>query len=134
MTDVFSKKKRSEVMSRIRSKGNKKTELRLIEILKKHSIKGWRRNYPIYGKPDFVFPKHRLAIFVDGCFWHGCPEHYNKPATNREFWRKKLESNIKRDEDVNTTLRKKNWTVLRIWQHELKDKNQVVTKILSSMK
>ena len=130
MADVFSKEKRSDVMSKIRSKGNKKTEIRLIEIFKKYSVKGWRRNYPIYGKPDFVFSKHRLAIFVDGCFWHGCPEHYNKPATNAEFWRKKLETNIKRDEIVNATLKDKNWTVLRIWQHELNDEELIANKIL----
>ncbi len=75
MADVFSKSKRSKVMAAIRSKGNKDTELRLAFILRAYGIKGWRRHYPLPGKPDFVFPKQRLAVFVDGCFWHSCPKH-----------------------------------------------------------
>ena len=74
MTDVFSKKKRSQVMAAIRSKGNKTTELRLASILRAHGISGWRRHQPLFGKPDFVFRRERLAVFVDGCFWHGCPQ------------------------------------------------------------
>ncbi|RME92823.1 MAG: very short patch repair endonuclease [Verrucomicrobia bacterium] len=119
MADVFTKEKRSEVMSRIRGSGNKDTELALIAVFRRHGITGWRRNQPVYGKPDFVFPRLRVAVFVDGCFWHGCPQHCKQPSNNREFWAKKLEANKKRDRLVNRTLRSRGWKVVRIWEHEL---------------
>lgn len=78
----------------------------------------------MFGKPDFVFRERRLAIFVDGCFWHCCPKHTTQLATNRTFWRKKLSRNKHRDKLVNRTLRQHGWTVLRIWQHELVRKNE----------
>jgi DNA mismatch endonuclease (patch repair protein) len=117
--DVFTKAKRSEVMSRIRSRGNRGTELRLIAIFREHGITGWRRHRPVFGKPDFVFPKLRVAVFVDGCFWHACPQHYTAPANNATFWRKKQAANRRRDRLVNRTLRKSGWRVLRIWEHSL---------------
>ena len=124
MADVFTRAKRSEVMSRIRGRNNKSTELELIRIFRASSITGWRRNQPLFGKPDFVFRVSRVAVFVDGCFWHGCPIHCNSPATNSEFWSKKLNANIKRDLSVTRTLRQKEWRVIRIWEHELSKKNQ----------
>ena len=125
MPDVFTKAKRSEVMSRIRGRGNKNTELALVNLFRRHKITGWRRHPKIFGKPDFVFPKFKLVVFVDGCFWHGCPKHATKPATNRTFWRNKFARNQARDRIVNRTLRQLGWTVLRIWQHELVRKNEV---------
>ena len=77
MADVFSKRKRSEVTSRIRGRGNKDTELALAMLMRRHRISGWRRNQNVFGKPDFVFRKLKLAVFVDECFWHGCPKHCN---------------------------------------------------------
>lgn len=106
-------------MSRVRGKGNKATELALIKLLRRLGIPGWRRSAQVFGKPDFVFPKYRLAIFVDGCFWHGCPKHGTQPASNREFWKAKLARNKARDGLVKRTLRQRGWRVLRIWQHEL---------------
>jgi DNA mismatch endonuclease (patch repair protein) len=123
MADVFTKSKRSEVMSRIRGRGNKATELALAKLLRRHRINGWRRNQPVFGKPDFVFPKLKLAIFVDGCFWHGCPRHATKPKNNRAFWRRKLSSNKARDVLVTRALRRAGWRVLRVWEHELAKKN-----------
>lgn len=119
MADVFTKTKRSEVMSRIRSSGNKETELALIKLFRQNKIAGWRRHYPLFGKPDFVFPNQRLAVFVDGCFWHGCPKHSNMPRNNRAFWKRKLDSNKARDRKVNRMLRQKGWRVIRIWEHDL---------------
>src|ERR1700690_4266974 len=110
-------------MSRIRGRGNKDTEVALAKLLRRHGIKGWRRHQLIFGKPDFIFPKFRLAVFVDGCFWHGCPKHATKPKNNRAFWRRKLSANKKRDRLVNQTLRARGWRVLRIWEHELARKN-----------
>lgn len=124
MVDVFSKEKRSEVMSRIRGHGNRDTELAMIRVFRKHGIIGWRRHRPVFGKPDFVFPKYKLAVFVDGCFWHGCPQHYKSPATNGQFWEKKRKANKDRDKQVNKTLKEKGWSVVRIWEHELAVRSQ----------
>ena len=119
MSDVFTKAKRSEVMSRIRGRGNKDTELALAKIFRLNRITGWRRNQPVFGKPDFIFPKLKLAIFVDGCFWHACPKHATKPKNNAAFWRKKLAANKRRDALVTRTLRSARWRVLRIWECDL---------------
>ncbi|GAB4403935.1 MAG: very short patch repair endonuclease [Anaerolineales bacterium] len=129
MTDVFTKQKRSEVMSRIRGKGNKDTELAMIRILRKHHISGWRRNQPVLGKPDFVFPGRKIALFVDGCFWHGCPKHSNVPENNHAFWAKKLKANKERDKVVNRELRRLGWKVVRVWEHELKLPDKVIVKL-----
>jgi DNA mismatch endonuclease (patch repair protein) len=124
MPDVFTKAKRSEVMSRIRSRGNKDTELALAKLFRRHKITGWRRNQKLFGKPDFVFPKLRLAVFVDGCFWHGCPMHTTQPKNNRAFWKNKFNRNKARDHLVTRILRSQVWRVLRIWEHELARKNE----------
>jgi DNA mismatch endonuclease (patch repair protein) len=153
MADVFSKKKRSEVMSRIRSRGNAATELALARLLRANKISGWRRhvllsvgssrgneaqtenrqskigNPKLMGassrrllrvRPDFVFPKLKLAVFVDGCFWHGCPQHATQPKANRAFWKNKFARNRARDLLVTRALRRANWRVLRIWEHTLR--------------
>lgn len=117
-------------MSRIRGKGNKDTELATIQILRKYHISGWRRNQALLGKPDFVFSKQKIALFVDGCFWHGCPQHSNMPKNNRSFWKSKLEGNKKRDRFVSRDLRKAGWKVVRIWEHELKNPSKIITKLM----
>ena len=119
VADVFSIKKRSAIMSRIRGRGNKETELALMKLLRRRHITGWRRHRPVFGKPDFVFPEARTAVFVDGCFWHGCPKHSSIPVGNRPFWMKKLAANKARDRLVNRTLRKAGWRIVRIWEHDL---------------
>jgi DNA mismatch endonuclease (patch repair protein) len=111
-------------MSRVRGRGNRRTELALIFVFRRAGIFGWRRNQPVFGKPDFVFRSHRLAVFVDGCFWHGCPQHGTKPRNNAAFWRKKLAANQIRDRLVTRTLRQAGWRVLRIWEHELTKKHE----------
>jgi DNA mismatch endonuclease (patch repair protein) len=126
MADFLTPTQRSDVMSRVRGHGNTATELQLIQVFRRHKIIGWRRNIPIFGKPDFVFAAIRVALFVDGCFWHGCPRHKSYPVTNRSFWQKKLEGNIARDKLVNKTLRKNGWKVVRVWQHELKGNNHAI--------
>ena len=116
MADVFGPSKRSEVMSRIRPTGNKATEQAVRILLKRNKITGWRRQIRIYGKPDFAFPRQKVAVFVDGCFWHGCPKCYTRPKTNRVFWDKKREDNMARDKRVTRQLRRQGWKVIRIWQ------------------
>jgi DNA mismatch endonuclease (patch repair protein) len=120
MTDIFSKNKRTQIMKANKRRGNKSTELKLIEIFKKNGIKGWRRNYKLFGSPDFVFLEERTAIFTDGCFWHGHDCRNTKPSTNKDYWQKKIENNKKHDRSVNETLKTKNWKVIRIWECELK--------------
>ena len=123
MTDVFTKAKRSEVMSRIRSHGNRRTELALIALFRAYGLTGWRRRQAVFGKPDFVFRRQKVALFVDGCFWHGCPKHGTKPKTNASFWSEKIRRNKARDRLVNAALRKSGWKVVRVWEHELRRKN-----------
>ena len=120
MADIFSKKKRSQVMAAIRSTGNKATELKLISILQANGITGWRRNVKLAGKPDFIFRRERLAVFVDGCFWHGCKRHCRLPETNRRYWQDKIAGNAARDRKSILRLKKSGWRVLRIWEHSLK--------------
>ena len=129
MVDVFDKAKRSAVMSRIRSEGNRGTELRLIELMRAYKVTGWRRKQKIFGRPDFVFWQSRTAVFVDGCFWHGCRKCGLNPVTNAEFWSTKIAGNKMRDRKVNCELRRLGWRVVRIWGHELKNGAKVIEQL-----
>lgn len=130
--DTVSKTRRSAIMASVRSSGNKSTELRFITFMKSHGIKGWRRRFTMEGKPDFVFPKSRLAVFIDGCMWHGCPTHCRIPHTNRSYWVSKIEGNRTRDRKVTRTLRKSGWCVIRVWEHEVSER--VVEKKIKRIK
>lgn len=123
-TDVFDGKKRSEIMSKVHSKGNKSTELKLIQVFRKNGIIGWRRNYPVKGHPDFVFMDKKIAIFVDGCFWHGHDCRNTQPSDNADYWSKKRERNMKHDREITELFERRGWTVIRIWECELKKKNR----------
>ncbi len=108
-------------MSRIRARGNRDTELRLISIFRTNRITGWRRNRRVFGKPDFIFPSEKLAVFVDGCFWHrhrGCKLAYT-PKSRLAFWQRKFDNNVARDRIVTRALRISGWKVLRIWECQL---------------
>lgn len=126
MADIFDSKKRSDIMSKVRSKNNKSTELKLIQIFQENNIKGWRRNYPVKGHPDFVFLDKKIAIFVDGCFWHGHDCRNTRPSDNAEYWNKKRERNMKHDKEVTALFEQRGWNVIRIWECELKKKNRAV--------
>lgn len=123
--DTFSKTERSYIMFCVKGENNKSTELKLITLFRKHDITGWRRKYKLAGKPDFVFPKRKTAVFVDGCFWHGCQKHLRMPSSNRTYWERKIGKNIERDRAVNEKLAGKGWNVIRIWEHDLKNVNSV---------
>lgn len=129
MTDVFTPQKRSEVMSRIRSAGNRETEVAFAKILRCEGIAGWRRNAPVFGKPDFVFRRERVVVFVDGCFWHHCPRHGKIPKTRQKYWREKILYNIDRARKVNRELRRSGWKVIRFWSCELKDRKRLPRKL-----
>ena len=123
VADIFDKEKRSDIMRQVKSKKNKSTELRLIEIFKQNGVTGWRRNYPVKGRPDFVFPKRKIAVFVDGCFWHGHDCRNTRPVDNQSYWQQKQERNMKHDQEVSAMFEMRGWTVLRIWECELKKNN-----------
>jgi DNA mismatch endonuclease (patch repair protein) len=133
MSDVFSKAKRSQVMARIRSRGNRDTELALLRLFRRHGLSGWRRHQPLFGRPDFVFSKAGVAVFVGGCFWHGCPKHSTIPATHRAFWKRKITANKLRDRLVSRTLRRKGWRVVRIWEHDLRKPSRSLRRIQKEM-
>ena len=126
MADVFDSKKRSDIMSKVRSNNNKSTELALIKFFKENNITGWKRNYPVKGHPDFVFLDKKIAVFVDGCFWNGHDCRNTRPSDNAEYWQKKRERNIKHDKEVTAMFENRGWTVIRIWECELKKKNRDV--------
>lgn len=126
MADIFDDEKRSNIMSKVRSKENKSTELRLIKLFKDNGIMGWRRHYKVKGHPDFVFLKERVAIFVDGCFWHGHECRNIHPKDNEEYWSKKRQRNIQHDIEITEHFQKRGWTVVRIWECELKKKNELI--------
>ncbi len=133
MSDPLSKAERSARMSRVRSKGNRSTESRVEAALVEAGILGWEKHHKeILGKPDFFFPRYQLALFVDGCFWHACPVCKRRtPASRTEFWRNKIDENRKRDNKQRRKLRAQGYSVMRVWEHDLK--RDVWLKRLRSM-
>ena len=111
-------------MSRVRSTRNKSTELRLIDEFRRRSLVGWRRNSKLFGRPDFVFPKLRIAVFVDGCFWHGHDCRNTKPKDHADYWRAKIERNRLRDAAATERLTALGYLLMRIWECYFKKGNQ----------
>ncbi|MGH9473685.1 MAG: very short patch repair endonuclease [Terriglobales bacterium] len=107
-------------MASIRSSGNRTTEARFAALLRENRITGWRRRQPLPGRPDFAFPGLKVAVFVDGCFWHGCPRCYRAPHANRGYWAAKVERNRARDGKTCRQLRARGWVVIRVWEHSLR--------------
>ena len=135
MADIFACGTRSAVMAAIKGRGNQQTEMRMIEILRSHCLTGWRRHQRLPGCPDFAFRHQRVVLFVDGCFWHGCPKHGRKPSSNQSYWLPKLERTRMRDKATNRKLRKLGWQVVRFWAHSLGDDQKVagrLRKVLNS--
>jgi DNA mismatch endonuclease (patch repair protein) len=129
MVDVFTSIKRSLIMASIRSKGNRTTEIRFIRLMRKMGIKGWRRGSKLLGRPDFVFSAERVAVFIDGDFWHGNPRKFRLPKSNLAYWGKKIASNRTRDRLVSRTLRSQGWTVVRFWESSLRDGEVVMADL-----
>jgi DNA mismatch endonuclease (patch repair protein) len=132
MADIYTRAVRSALMAKVRGRGNLTTEEALAKLLRKQGWSGWRRQQVVRGRvadgtrfrvrPDFVIAARRLAIFVDGCFWHGCPQHGTRPRGNAAFWRAKFRRNQARDRRDTRRLRREGWQVLRLWEHELRAK------------
>lgn len=130
MIDVLTKEQRSYNMSRIKAKDTK-PELKLRRLLFERGIWGYIVHYNLPGKPDIVFEKKKIAIFVDGCYWHKCPVCFIEPETRKEFWMKKIEGNVKRDKKVDKKLKEEGWKILRFWEHEVrKEPEKVLETIL----
>lgn len=124
MADTFTRRERSSIMRRVVGRGNVSTEQALVELLREAKLSGWRRHLPLLGNPDFVFPGARVAVFVDGCFWHSCPRHLRLPADNRAYWIRKIERNRRRDVRIGSALRALGWRVVRIWEHAFKGQGE----------
>jgi len=120
-------------MAKVKSTGCKSTEASLARLLRREQLSGWRRQSRLEGRPDFVYPALRVALFVDGCFWHGCPRCYCRPGSRRKYWDAKVARNRLRDKTVNRLLRQKGWRVLRIWEHELKRTGQLAARLRLSL-
>jgi DNA mismatch endonuclease, patch repair protein len=126
--------KRSQAMGRIRGKGNRSTENRLRFALVAAGVRGWTLHpKDIPGRPDFFFPAERLAVFVDGCFWHGCRRCGHVPKTNSAFWRMKIRRNKMRDKRRTKELEQQGVRVLRFWEHELRDPCACVRRLQSAL-
>lgn len=123
MKDFFSPLQRSKLMSRIRSRANISTELRIVDILRTARISGWRRHLPLPGKPDFTFRRERVCIFVHGCFWHDCPRCKKRSSTRPLYWERKIQANRARDERVCRQLRKRGYKIITIWECTLRRKH-----------
>ena len=132
MADVYTRAERSALMAKVRGRGNLTTEQALAKVFRAEGWSGWRRQGKVGGRvaagerfrvrPDFVFAARRLAVFVDGCFWHGCPQHGTRPRGNAAFWREKFQRNRARDRRDTRRLGRAGWKVLRLWEHELRPK------------
>jgi len=122
--DVLTKKQRKYCMSRIKDK-NTKIEIILRKYIWNGGLKGYRLNNKICGKPDIYFRKKKIAIFIDGCFWHKCPKCFIEPKSNTAFWKNKMMKNSFRDKKINKFLKKEGIVVLRFWEHEI-NKNPII--------
>ena len=123
--DRITSKQRSYIMSRIRGSNTKP------ELMIKRSTDGRKLRYQprgIRGSPDFANKRRKIAVFVDGCFWHKCPKCYRPPKSNKKYWKAKIERNTKRDKDVNRKMRDEGWTVLRFWEHQVNENPAQVAK------
>lgn len=134
MTDIFSKNKRSEIMSKIKAKETK-LEVQFRKELWKAGFR-YRKNVSgYYGKPDILLVKYKTVIFIDSCFWHGCKKHFKLPRSKVEFWKKKIERNRKRDIEVDKYYKEIGWKILRVWEHEIKKNNeQAINKLITLIK
>lgn len=133
MTDVLTPAQRKLNMSRIRGKDTS-PEIKIRKLLFSKGVRGYRIKNKLPGKPDIVFPGKRVAIFIDGCFWHKCPLHFQEPGTRKEFWVKKIDRNVERDKEINRKLEETGWEVIRVWEHQVRENpDLVVVEIINRL-
>lgn len=127
-------KTRSEIMRAVRSQDNKSTEVLLSRLLKEIGRRHWvSHSSDILGRPDFAFKRKKIAIFVDGCFWHGCKKCFRRPKTSQEYWDEKIGKNKLRDKKVTRELRRQGWEVIRVWEHQLKAPPRVKKRLAKKL-
>lgn len=132
MADIFSKKKRSEIMSKIKGKETK------LEIAFRKEL--WRSGYRYrknvsgyFGKPDILLKKYKTVIFTDSCFWHGCKKHFRLPSSKVDYWTNKISRNKKRDKKVDSYYKKNGWNIIRVWEHDRKNIPKIVEKLKNNL-
>lgn len=131
MADVLTPEQRSRCMSRIRS-DNTGPETRLRKAVWAMGLR-YRLNYDLPGKPDMVFVSAKVAVFVDGCFWHGCPIHCKLPQSNSLFWKNKLYKNVMRDREIDQILSSQGWIVVRCWEHEIQNNLRAIVRRIGAL-
>lgn len=122
--DRVTRKVRSKIMAAVRTSGGT-TERKMEKLLRLRGIRGYRKQWPVAGKPDFAWPNAKVALFVDGCFWHGCPRCDRPSKSNKSFWKPKIASNRRRDRRVSRKLRKAGWSVLRVWECRISEERSL---------
>ena len=126
---------RSDVMRAVPSK-NTSAELALRRALGELGLRGYRlHSSAVPGHPDLVFPTARIAVFVDGCFWHGCAKCYRAPKTHVEYWTMKVQRNRSRDKRINDECRAAGWRTIRVWEHlAMKDSKKAAGRVRQALK
>ena len=130
MLDKITKTQRSYIMSQIRGTRTKP------ELIVKENIDGRKLRYQPKGipeRPDFANKSKKIALFIDGCFWHKCPRCYKPPKSNKKYWKAKVERNTKRDRYVNRKMKKEGWTVIRFWEHQVKENELHIIKKINEL-
>ena len=130
MVDTVDRVTRSRIMRAIKSEGSLSTERRFGALLARSGISGWHFHVLLPGKPDIVFGKRKIAIFLDGCFWHGCFSCYRRPNSRRAYWDRKVQANRIRDKQITSQLTSQGWRVLRFWEHEVRDDSNRCMQLL----
>jgi len=129
MTDVLTKEQRSLNMSHVRSRDTK-PELVIRRLLRKNGIRNYRVTSSLPGKPDMVFGRAKVAVFIDDCYWHMCPLHFKEPGTRKKFWMAKIQRNVIRDRIVTDALQSAGWHVMRFWEHDVRESPDGVVNLL----
>ncbi|OJI06575.1 hypothetical protein BK004_02730 [bacterium CG10_46_32] len=127
--DTVSKKKRSEIMSRIKSQDSK-IETLFRKKLWQYGFRYRKNSGKLFGKPDIVLKKHETVIFIDSCFWHGCKKHCRIPTARKKYWVPKIERNKKRDKQVGKIYRNKKWKIFRVWEHQINEERKLEETII----
>jgi DNA mismatch endonuclease, patch repair protein len=132
--DRVDKETRSQVMATVRSR-NTRLEEKLVAILLDAGLSGFTRYAAgLPGTPDVAFMDEKVTVFLDSCFWHGCPKHLRRPSSNTEYWQSKIDKNVRRDRRQRAALRRLGWSAIRVWEHDLKDESKVVRKVRRALK
>ena len=129
MADIFSKEKRSEIMSRIKSQDSK-IEILFRKQLWRHGFRYRKNSGKLFGKPDIVLKKHETVIFIDSCFWHGCKKHCRIPTARKKYWVQKIERNKERDKQVGKIYRNQKWKIFRVWEHQINEERKLEETII----